>query len=101
MVLLLIILFEIINKHFSSLLTRYQIVLETSVKGSDFVFDSIDGIYYKYHRINVNRDRLYLNAPDWKKQNKKVTINPKNNDDNYFQYAVTVTLNHKILKLVP
>ena len=30
-----------------------------------------------------------------KKQNKKTTINPKNNDEKCFQYAVKVALNHK------
>lgn len=30
---------EVINKPFSSVLTTYQIGLETSTKGSDFVFD--------------------------------------------------------------
>ena len=27
--------------------------------------------------------------------NKKATINPKNNDNNCFQYAITVALNHQ------
>ena len=27
--------------------------------------------------------------------NKKTTINPKNNNDNCFQYAITVALNHQ------
>ena len=32
--------------------------------------------------------------PKWLK-NKKATINPKNNDDKCFQYAVTVALNYQ------
>ena len=28
-------------------------------------------------------------------ENKKATINPKNNDDNCFQYALTAALNHQ------
>ena len=28
-------------------------------------------------------------------KNKKAAINPQNNDDNYFQYALTVALNHQ------
>ena len=34
-------------------------------------------------------------------KNKKVTINPKNNDDNYFQYALTATLNYLNIKSHP
>ena len=29
---------------------------------------------------------------------KKATINPKNNDDRCFQYALTVALNHEQIK---
>ena len=32
---------------------------------------------------------------------KKSTINPKNNDDNCFQYTLTVALNHKQIKSNP
>ena len=28
-------------------------------------------------------------------KNKKATINPKNNDNKYFQYAITIALDHK------
>ena len=34
-------------------------------------------------------------------KNKKSTINPKNNDDNCFQYTLTVALNHKQIKSNP
>ena len=35
-----------------------------------------------------------MDSHEWLK-NKKATINPKNNDDNCFQYALTVALNHQ------
>ena len=38
----------IVDELFKSLLSRYQICLETSMGGSDFIFDSI----YKCHKIN-------------------------------------------------
>ena len=31
-------------------------------------------------------------------KNKKATINPKNNDEKCFQYAITVALNHEKIK---
>ena len=34
-------------------------------------------------------------------KNKKPTINPKSNDDNCFQYTLTVALNHKQTKSNP
>ena len=39
-------------------------------------------------------------SPKWLK-NKKATINPENNDNNCFQYALTVALNHKQIKSHP
>ena len=35
----------------------------------------------------------YIDSPDWTKK-KKTTINPKNEDDKCFPYAVTVALNY-------
>ena len=39
---------EIIKKLFKSCLYRYEIVLKTSMKGSDFIFDLVDYFYYKF-----------------------------------------------------
>ena len=42
----------------------------------------------------MDRGGSYIDSPEWIK-NEKVTINPKNDDDNNcFQYAITVALNH-------
>ena len=50
-------------------------------------------MYYKCHKINLNRGGSYIDSPDWIKS-KKATINPINKKYNKcFQYAVTVTLN--------
>ena len=74
---------------------KYQEGLEKSMKGSDFVFDSVDLLYYKLHKISLNRGGSYIDSPEWLK-NKRSTINPKNiNDDKCFQYSVTVALNHE------
>ena len=55
---------EVIEKLFRSLQSRYQNNLE-SIKGSDFVFDYVHLLYYKYHKINLNRDGSYIDSPDW------------------------------------
>ena len=73
---------------------KYQEGLEESMRGSEFVFDSVDLLYYLLHRISVKRGESYVDSPKWLKD-KKATINPRNNDDDCFQYALTVALNHQ------
>ena len=70
------------------------------MRGSEFVIDSVNSLYYKLHKISLNRGRSYKDSPNWLK-NKKATINPKNNDDKCFQYAVAVALNHEQTKSHP
>ena len=58
------------------------------MKGSDFVYDSIDPLHYKCHKINLNCGWSYINSPEWLK-NKKAAVNPKSDGSKCFQYAVT------------
>ena len=68
------------------------------MRSSDFAFDDIQLLYYKCHKINLNRGGSYMDSPDWIK-NKKATTNPINKKDNKcFQYTVTVTLNYEEIK---
>ena len=65
------------------------------MKDSEFVFDYVNLLYYKCHKINLNHSVSYIDSPDWIK-NKKETINFINKKDNKcFQYNVTVGLYHK------
>ena len=91
---------EIIKKLFDSLLQKYQDGLEESMRGSKFIRDSVDLLYYHPQKIGLKRGGSYIDSPEWLK-NKKATINPKNNDDNCFQYALTIALNHKQIKSHP
>ena len=61
------------------------------MRGSEFVPDSIDLLYYHLQKIGLKRGGSYIDSPEWLK-NKKATINPQNNDGNCFQYALTVAL---------
>ena len=70
------------------------------MKGSDFIFDSVQLLNYKCHKINFNPGGSYVDSPDWIKK-KKVTINPKNDDDKCFLYATTITLNFEEIKKDP
>ena len=71
------------------------------MKGSDFIFNYINLLYYKSHKRNPNHGLSYIDSPDWIK-NKKVAINSIDKKGNEcFQYAVTVALNHEELKKYP
>ena len=85
---------EIMGEFFDSLKNRYQNNLEL-MKGSEFVFDYVQLLYYKCHKINPNHGGSYMDSPDWVKK-KNTTIYPINKKDNKcFQYVVTVVLNHE------
>ena len=62
---------EVIEELFQSLLSRYQIGLGTSMKGSDFTFDCVDLLYYKCHKINFKRGGSCIDTPDWIKTKKQ------------------------------
>ena len=63
------------------------------MRGSKFIFDNVDSLYYKLHKISLNRSGSYKGSPKWL-ENRNATINPINEkDDKCFQYASTVALN--------
>ena len=70
------------------------------MRGSDFEFDGVNFLYYDFNKISLNRGGCYIDSPKWLKD-KKSTINPKNNDDKCFQYAVTLALNIDRIKKDP
>ena len=56
---------KVIQELFESFLFRYQADLEELIKDSDFIFDCINLLYYKCHKIDVKRGRSYIDSPDW------------------------------------
>ena len=89
---------EIIEDLFESLLQKYQEGLEESMRGSEFVYDSVDVLYYNLNKVSLRRGGSYIDSLKSVK-NKRATINPQNKkDDRCFQYAVTVALNHEQIK---
>ena len=58
---------EIIEERFESLLQKYQEGLEEKMRGSKFVFDSVDLLHYNLHEISLNRGGLYIDSPKWLK----------------------------------
>ena len=61
---------EVVDELPKSLRSKYQEKLETSMKGSDFIFDSIQLLYYKCHKNFFKRDGSYIDSPDWIKKKK-------------------------------
>ena len=51
---------EIIKEPFKSLLQKYQEGLEKKMRGSEFVFDSVDLLHYNLHKISLNRGGSYI-----------------------------------------
>ena len=92
--------YEIIEELLKSLLQRYQEGLEESMRGSECIFDRVDALYYNLNKISLSKCGSYIDFPEWLK-NKKAAINPKNNDNKCFQYALTVALNYQNIKNNP
>ena len=57
-----------------SLRSRYQGNLETSVTGIDFIFDLVQLMYYRCHKVNFRRSSSYIDSPDWIKKKKATKI---------------------------
>ena len=84
---------DITREMFRSFLHNYQEGLKM-IKGSDLVFESVDIIDYKLHRVRLNRGGSYIKSPKWL-ENKKATINPKNkNDDECLRWSIISALNY-------
>ena len=65
---------EIIENLFESFLQKYQEGLEESMRGSEFVYDSVDVLYYNLNKVSLSRGRSYIDSHKWLK-NKKATVN--------------------------
>ena len=70
------------------------------MRGSNLIFDYVNILYYKCHRIDFKHGGLYIDSLDWtkKKKKKKATTNPKNDNDKCFQYAATIPLKFEEIK---
>ena len=56
--------YEVVDELFESLQSKYQRNLETSMRGSDFIFDSFQLMYYKCHKVNFSRNGSCIDSPD-------------------------------------
>ena len=86
---------DVIDRLFNTLLQRFQSAQETwNKRGSKFIPDSVELLYYQFRRIDIRRGESYIMSPDWI-ASKKATINPKNEKDNQcFKWSITSGLNY-------
>ena len=58
------------------------------------IFESVELIGCKFHKIRLRRGGSYIKSPEWWLY-KRATINPINErDDKCFQYSLTLDLNY-------
>ena len=52
-------------KNFLNLFYKDIKKIEESIKGSKFIFDSIDILYYDLNKISLKRGETYIDPPKW------------------------------------
>ena len=60
----------VIKKIFRPIVSRYQIGLKTTMKGSNFAFDYVDLLYCKCHKISLNRGESCIDSPGGRRKQK-------------------------------
>ena len=58
---------DITDELFESLLQKYQEGLEESMRGSEFIRDSVDLLYYYLQKIGLKKSGSYIAPPEWLK----------------------------------
>ena len=67
-------------KLFINILSHFFQSIKAMVE-RNFIFGSVQLLYYKYHKVNFRPGGSNINSPYWIR---KATINPKNKDDKCF-----------------
>ena len=71
------------------------------MKSSELVLDYVHLLYQRCHKINQYFGGSDIDSPDWTKNKNAAIKLISKKDDKYFQYAVTVALNHEKTKNDP
>ena len=91
---------DFVKRLINSFLNNYQKEKIILRNGSNFVFQSVDLLSYHIHKISLKRGNSYIKSSEWL-INKRATTNPKNKGDKWFQYSITVALNHQNIENHP
>ena len=82
-------LFKIVNEMIANM--KFQIE-NPALLNSRFVFDDFLHLDANFYELNLTRESSYLSLPDWLAK-KKVIINPHNDDEECFKWAVITAEN--------
>ena len=55
---------EVVDEVFHSLRSRYQENLETLIRGTESIFNSVQLLYYKRHKVIFRRGSSYIHSSD-------------------------------------
>ena len=55
---------DVVDELFKTPLSRYQNNFETSMRRNNFIFDPVQLLYYKCHKVNFRRGGSYVDSPD-------------------------------------
>ena len=53
---------DVVEELLKSTLERYQTGLQELMRGSEFVFDCVNELHYKLHKVDLNRGRSYIDS---------------------------------------
>ena len=62
---------KIVDELGDSLWSRIHGNLKTSMRGSDFIYNSLQLMYFKCHKVNFRRGGWNIDSPDWIKRKKE------------------------------
>ena len=80
---------KVADKFFDSSIWLYQVNLETSMGGTEFIFDSVEKMHYRYHKVNFRCANSFIDSPDWIKKLKNQQSNCEEiiyNSERYKQF---------------
>ena len=81
----------------SSWFTKMQVWLKTLIRGSGFIFECVNLLYYKFPIVNPNWGELYLDSLHRNKDKKPRIYLINKKDNKSYQY---VSLNWHIYRLM-
>ena len=88
---------EIVNEMIALMKQRIE---NPALSNSRFVFDEVPHIDIDFHRLNLTRGSSYLPLPEWL-AHKNAIINPFNEDQGCFKWAVIAALSWKDINRNP
>ena len=84
---------EIINEACNTLKQSFE-KISNALNDSDYLFHGIVSLDVDIHEVELIRGGSYIKLPEWI-ENKHAVLNPKNDDEECFKWAVIQALHHE------